>query len=228
MKTLRLCLYLIILSTSVFASPKEKELSSFKFKKISSSPEVYECEHFLTKKECDQIIEDARPLLTRSTVIDTGSSDGVIDPRRSSFGMFFSQYNESSVIKKIRKSISSLTGIPAQNGEGIQVLRYGIGGEYQPHFDYFDPSTSGGLFHFNRGGQRIATVLLYLNTVEKGGETIFPRAQLSIKPTKGKAVLFYNVHPSGGINPKSFHGGAPVLAGEKWIATLWIRERKFE
>jgi prolyl 4-hydroxylase len=224
----RLSLYLIILSTSLFASHKEKNSLTPEFRKICDLPEVYECEHFLTGKDCDKIIEGARPLLTRSTVVDLNSSNGLVDPRRSSLGMFFSRSTEGKTVQKIRKNITSIAGIPAENGEDMQVLHYKVGGEYQPHYDYFDPSTPGGLIHFNRGGQRVATLLVYLNTVEKGGETIFPKANLAITPTKGKAVLFYNVKHDGKIDPKSFHGGAPVIAGEKWIATIWLRERKFE
>ena len=224
----RLSLYLVILSTSLFASHKEKKSPDPEFRKICDSPEVYECEHFLTAKECDKIIEGARPLLKRSTVVDLNSSDGLIDSRRSSFGMFFSRETEGKTVQKIRKTIKSIAGIPADNGEDMQVLYYGIGAEYQPHYDYFDPSTPGGLIHFNRGGQRVATLLVYLNTVAEGGETVFPKANLSITPTKGKAVLFYNVKPDGRIDPRSFHGGAPVIAGEKWIATIWLRERRFE
>jgi len=167
-------------------------------------------------------------LLARSTVVDLNSSEGIIDPRRSSFGMFFSGSTEGKAVGKIRKEIASFARIPVENGEDMQVLHYPVGGEYQPHYDYFDPSTPGGLIHFNRGGQRVATLLVYLNTVAKGGETIFPKANLAIAPTKGKAVLFYNVKPDGRIDPRSFHGGAPVLAGEKWIATIWLRERRFE
>lgn len=108
-----------------------------------------------------------------------------------------------------------------------RTLHYGIGGEYKPHYDYFDPSTPGGLYHYNRGGQRVASFIVYLNTPEAGGETVFPKAKLRVKPEKGKALLFYNVDPEGKEDPMSFHGGAPVIAGEKWIITRWLRQGEF-
>ncbi|HSX13502.1 MAG TPA: 2OG-Fe(II) oxygenase, partial [Chlamydiales bacterium] len=77
------------------------------------------------------------------------------------------------------------------------------------------------------GGQRVATVVMYLNSTEAGGETIFPCANISVTPKKGDAVLFYNLKPTGEVDPHSLHGGSPVIAGEKWIMTKWIREKAF-
>jgi prolyl 4-hydroxylase len=68
---------------------------------------------------------------------------------------------------------------------------------------------------------------MYLHTTEEGGETIFPRANVSVKPIKGNAVLFYNCLPSGQEDTLSLHGGAPVKKGEKWIATKWLRSGVF-
>lgn len=173
------------------------------------------------------MIAFARPFLERTTVIDPSGPAGVIDQRRTSLGMFVPLAPKDQVIRRIEKRISQVTCIPEEHGESIQILYYSVGAEYQPHFDYFDPATPGGLAHFNRGGQRVATFLVYLNTPEEGGETIFPRAMLKVAPKKGTAVLFYNVDGMGMIDPMSFHGGAPVISGEKWLLTRWLRERPF-
>ena len=139
--------------------------------------------------------------------------------------MFLSRVGETSCA--IRRRVEEIAGIPEKNGEAIQVLHYSIGAEYKPHYDFFDPKTPGGLLHYKRGGQRIATLLIYLHTAEEGGETVFPKAQLVVKAIKGKAILFYNVDRQGNPDPRSLHGGAPVIAGEKWVATLWLREGEF-
>jgi prolyl 4-hydroxylase len=68
---------------------------------------------------------------------------------------------------------------------------------------------------------------MYLNTVESGGETIFPTAGLTIRPRQGDALLFYNVYANGELDPESLHGSSPVLAGEKWVATKWVREAEY-
>lgn len=218
-----------ILSVScLVAEHPIKTIDRLEFKKVSDSPEVYTCDHFISDEECDYIIKVSTPTLARSTVVDNGSKNELLDDRRTSLGTFLMGMRLSDpTIKNITGRVESVTSIPRENGEDLQVLRYGIGGEYQPHFDYFDSSTIGGGYHHSRGGQRVATMILYLNTVENGGETIFPKADLKIKPVKGRALLFYNVDDLGKENPQTLHGGAPVLAGEKWIATLWMRERTF-
>ena len=124
------------------------------------------------------------------------------------------------------RRLARLARWPVEHGEGLQVLRYQRGNEYQPHYDYFDPSQPGTPHLLRRGGQRVATFVIYLNTPEQGGATTFPDVGLDIAPRQGHAVFFSypRPHPS----TRSLHGGAPVRAGEKWIATNWLRERPFD
>lgn len=197
-------------------------------RKLCDSPRVYVVENFLSEEECDHIITEARPHLKRSTVVDHKGAEGRVDTARTSQGMFFPTQPDDKVIRRIEKRISNLTKLPIENGEGLQILNYVEGAEYRPHWDYFDPKTPGGLIHFNRGGQRLATVIMYLNVPDEGGETIFPKVQISITPQKGKALLFYNCTPDGVEDPMSLHGGAPVIRGEKWIATKWLRKGEFK
>lgn len=198
------------------------------FEKICDSPEIYFCKDFLSDAECDSIIESGKNSLRRSTVVDANSSNNLLDDRRSSLGTFITKKREPAAASKLRSLAEQVTGIPQKNGEDLQLLYYSIGAEYQPHFDFFDPRTSGGAFHYNRGGQRVATLVAYLNTPISGGETIFPKAGVKVVPIKGSAVLFYNVNKQNRPDPNSLHGGAPVLAGEKWIVTLWMREGQFQ
>jgi prolyl 4-hydroxylase len=199
---------------------------AYEIKTLSESPRIYWISDLLTSEQCDSIMKQAAPHLQRSTVLGN-TTKGDLDPRRTSFGMFFPSNPTNPALKFLEQKASELTELPIVNGEGIQVLRYGVGGEYQPHYDYFLPSHPGGAQTLRRGGQRVATLIVYLNQPEAGGETIFPLAKISVTPQKGSAVLFYNVTPKGKEDPNSFHGGAPVIQGEKWIATKWIREREF-
>ena len=143
---------------------------------------------------------------------------------RTSQGMFFER-GESELVSRIEARIAHLLGWPVQNGEGLQVLRYAPGAEYLPHFDYFDPAAPGTPAILQRGGQRVATLVMYLHEPEAGGATVFPDAALSVLPKRGSAVFFSYSQP----HPDSLtlHAGAPVLSGEKWIATKWLREREF-
>ncbi len=199
---------------------------AYEIKTLSQTPRIYYIEDFLQEKECEYLIEKSTSALKRSTVLDA-SQDGAIDSRRTSQGMFFPQNSPDPILRKIEKNIAEITKLPIENGEGLQILKYGIGGEYQPHYDYFTASHPGGAETLRRGGQRVATMILYLNTTESGGETIFPLAKVSVRPKKGTAVLFYNVTVDGKDDPQSLHGGAPVIQGEKWIGVKWIRENTF-
>ena len=178
----------------------------------------------LTEDECDEIVELAQGRLTRSETVvnETGGSE--VNTARTSDGMFFSR-SEYPVIQRVEQRIAELLCWPVRNGEGLQVLRYRPGAEYKPHHDYFDPVHPGTPTILSRGGQRVGTLVMYLNTPKRGGATTFPDVGLEVAPVKGNAVFFsYNApHAS----TKTLHGGAPVLEGEKWVATKWLREREF-
>lgn len=117
--------------------------------------------------------------------------------------------------------------MPVNHGEGIQILNYANGGEYKPHFDYL-PDNEGGQANMQKGGQRIITIIMYLNNVITGGATIFPEINLNIYPKKGSALYFSYYSTNGEVDPLTLHGGSPVIVGEKWIATKWIREQPYE
>ncbi len=127
-------------------------------------------------------------------------------------------------MERLEHRIAALMNWPLENGEGLQVLRYGAGAEYKPHFDYFAPENKGNEKHLTPGGQRVSTLVLYLNDVPEGGETIFPDAHISVAAQQGSAVYFRYMNKLRQLNPLSYHGGSPVLSGEKWVMTKWMRE----
>ncbi len=178
----------------------------------------------LSDEECDALIELAKPRMSRSLTVATKTGGEEINEDRTSQGMFF-QRGENELVSRIEARIARLVNWPIENGEGIQVLQYVPGTEYKPHFDYFDPDEPGTPTILKRGGQRVGTVVMYLNEPEKGGGTTFPNVFLEVAPKRGNAVFFSyeRPHPS----TKTLHGGAPVIAGEKWIATKWLREGEF-
>jgi prolyl 4-hydroxylase len=175
--------------------------------------------------ECDQLVECARERLVRSETVQVATGGTEVNEARTSEGMFFARA-ETELIDKLEQRIASLLGWPVENGEGLQILRYRPGAEYKPHYDYFDPKESGTPSIVKRGGQRVASLVCYLNTPEKGGATVFPDVHLDVAPCKGNAVFFSydRPHPM----TRSLHGGAPVLEGEKWVATKWLREGRFD
>ena len=189
------------------------------------NPRVVVFGNLLSDEECDELIALAKPRLARSLTVATKTGGEEVNDDRTSSGMFF-QRGEHEVVRRLEARIARLVNWPEENGEGLQVLHYRPGAEYKPHYDYFDPKEPGTPTILKRGGQRVATLVMYLGEPEKGGGTTFPDVHLEVFPKRGHGVFFSydRPHPS----TRTLHGGAPVLAGEKWIATKWLRERRFE
>ncbi|XP_048141934.1 probable prolyl 4-hydroxylase 10 isoform X3 [Rhodamnia argentea] len=160
---------------------------------------------------------------------------------RTSSVMYLTR-GRDKIIGDIEKRIADFTFIPAEHGEELQILHYEVGQKYEPHYDYFLDE-----YNTRNGGQRIATVVMYLSDVEEGGETVFPAAKgnlsaaprwnglsdcrkkgLSIKPKMGDALLFWNTKPDGALDESSFHGGCPVIKGNKWSSTKWLRVHEYK
>jgi prolyl 4-hydroxylase len=105
----------------------------------------------------------------------------------------------------------------------LQVVHYGIGGHYEPHYDFSRPGEVSG--YDPAIGNRIATVIFYLASVEGGGATVFPLAGARVVPRRGSAALWYNLHRNGTADERTLHAGCPVLTGTKWIGTKWYHEK---
>lgn len=188
-------------------------------------PRVVVFADLLSPEECDALRALASSRLSRSETVVHATGGSEINAARTSEGMFFGR-GENELITRIETRLSALVNWPVENGEGLQVLRYAPGAEYKPHFDYFDPAQAGTAAVLKRGGQRVGTIVIYLNTPEEGGATTFPDAGLTVHPMAGHAVFFSYAHPSPAT--RTLHGGAPVVRGEKWVATKWLREGRFD
>ncbi|RYF24250.1 MAG: 2-oxoglutarate-dependent dioxygenase [Comamonadaceae bacterium] len=190
-----------------------------------AQPRIVLFGNLLSPKECEAIVAAAQPRMARSLTVATRTGGEEVNDDRTSEGMFF-QRGENDAVRRLEERIARLVQWPIEHGEGLQVLRYGPGAEYKPHYDYFDPGEPGTPTILRRGGQRVATLVIYLNEPAQGGGTVFPDVQLEVSPRQGNAVFFSydRPHPS----TRTLHGGSPVLAGEKWIATKWLRERRFD
>lgn len=207
-------------------SPREIPLGDHTVRVIGSLalPRVVVLAGFLSDEECDALIAAATPRMARSLTVETKTGGEELNPDRTSNGMFFNR-GESELVQRIEARIARLIQWPVENGEGIQVLNYKPGAEYKAHYDYFDPAEPGTPTILKRGGQRVGTMVMYLNNPIRGGGTTFPDVGLEVMPQRGNAVFFSYDRPEPGT--RTLHGGAPVIEGEKWIATKWLRERTF-
>ena len=169
----------------------------------------------LDDEECEALIQLSKDLLQRSKI---GSTKEVSDIRTSS-GAFLTDV-KNHILARVEKRVSAIMGIPIEHGEGLHILNYKPGQEYKEHLDYFAPTSKAAK------NNRISTLVLYLNDVEEGGTTFFPKLNLTVCPQKGMAVYFEYFYNDPILNELTLHAGAPVVKGEKWIATQWMRRQK--
>ena len=187
-------------------------------------PRVVALGNVLSAEECAELIETARGRLKRSATFNAATGQNEAHQSRTSDGTYLPAAC-TPLVARIEQRIADLVGWPLEHAEPLQVLHYGAGAEYKPHYDYFDPDGPGAEAALRHGGQRVATLVTYLNTPLRGGATTFPDAGLEFAAIQGNAVFFSydRAHPSS----KTLHAGAPVIEGEKWVLTRWFRERRF-
>ncbi|PQQ13471.1 putative prolyl 4-hydroxylase 10 [Prunus yedoensis var. nudiflora] len=154
---------------------------------ISWEPRAFVYHNFLTKEECEYLIDLAKPSMHKSTVVDSETGKSKDSRVRTSSGTFL-QRGRDKIIRNIEKRIANFTFLPVEHGEGLQVLHYEVGQKYEPHYDYFQDE-----FNTGNGGQH------------------------------GDALLFWSMRPDASLDPSSLHGGCPVIKGNKWSSTKWVR-----
>ena len=177
--------------------------------------------YVLSPIECAYLIELAKPHVKRAgVVLDEGykASEGRTGSNH------WLKYDEDDVVQSIGKRIADIVGLPLANAESMQIIHYGPEQEYRPHFDAFNLSLPRGQRAAKWGGQRLVTALVYLNKVQAGGATQFPKLGITVPATPGRMVIFHNTtHDISGPHPLSLHAGMPVEAGEKWAFNMWFR-----
>lgn len=176
--------------------------------------------------ECEELIDMARGRLTPSTVVDPATGRDTVSGLRASYGMFFRPL-ENPLVERLDRRMAALMNLPVAQGEGLQVLHYPEGAGSAPHFDFLVPSNAANVASIARSGQRVSTLVTYLNDVPEGGETAFPAIGWTVSPRLGHAVYFEYCNAAGELDHASLHASQAVLHGEKWVATKWMRSRPF-
>ncbi|URD94975.1 P4Hc [Musa troglodytarum] len=217
---------------------------------LSWKPRALYFPNFATAEQCQTVVQKAKSKLRPSTLaLRKGETEENTKGIRTSSGTFISASEDSSgVLGQIEEKIARATMIPREQGEAFNILRYEIGQRYASHYDAFNPSEYGPQksqrvcisLLYTTNYAVVASFLLYLSDVEEGGETMFPYENgsnmdiaydyekcigLKVKPRKGDGLLFYSLFTNGTIDPTSLHGSCPVIKGEKWVATKWIRDQ---
>uniref|UniRef100_A0A8C9VPU7 procollagen-proline 4-dioxygenase n=1 Tax=Scleropages formosus TaxID=113540 RepID=A0A8C9VPU7_SCLFO len=183
------------------------------------SPRIVRYHDIISESEIATVKELAKPRLRRATVHDPQTGELTTAQYRVSKSAWLTAY-EHPVVAKINQRIEDITGLNMDTAEELQVANYGVGGQYEPHFDF------GRVSKDELGtGNRIATWLFYMSNVTAGGATVFPDVGAAVWPIKGTAVFWYNLFASGEGDYSTRHAACPVLVGNKWVSNKWIHER---
>ncbi|XP_033954715.1 prolyl 4-hydroxylase subunit alpha-2-like isoform X2 [Pseudochaenichthys georgianus] len=187
------------------------------------SPRIVRYLDVLSHEETERIKQLAKPRLARATVRDPKTGVLTTANYRVSKSAWLEE-EDDPVIARVNQRIEDITGLEVDTAELLQVANYGVGGQYEPHYD-FSRKDEPDAFKRLGTGNRVATFLNYMSDVEAGGATVFPDFGAAIWPRKGTAVFWYNLFKSGEGDYRTRHAACPVLVGSKWVSNKWIHER---
>ncbi|KAI7690881.1 hypothetical protein SSS_04789 [Sarcoptes scabiei] len=177
---------------------------------------------FLSDYEVEIIKSLAEPKLKRATVQNYFTGKLETANYRISKSAWLTN-REHRVVDRISKRIQAVTGLEMETAEELQVVNYGIGGHYEPHYDFARREETEA-FKSLGTGNRIATWLNYMSDVHAGGATVFPHLGVTLWPRKNAAAFWYNLYKSSDGDLLTRHAACPVLIGSKWVSNKWIHE----
>ncbi|XP_017058128.1 prolyl 4-hydroxylase subunit alpha-2 [Drosophila ficusphila] len=191
-------------------------LAPFKVEQLNLDPYVAYVHEVLADSEMEMIMENGKGQMERSRV---GQSENSTTTEIRTSQNTWLWYEKNPWLLKIKQRLEDVTGLSTESAEPLQLVNYGIGGQYEPHFDFMEGD---GQSVFGWKGNRLLTALFYLNDVALGGATAFPFLRLAVPPVKGSLLIWYNLHRSTHKDFRTKHAGCPVLQGSKWICNEWF------
>ncbi|XP_006759220.1 PREDICTED: prolyl 4-hydroxylase subunit alpha-2 isoform X1 [Myotis davidii] len=198
-------------------------IAPFKEEDEWDSPHIVRYYDVMSDEEIQRIKEIAKPKLARATVRDPKTGVLTVASYRVSKSSWLEE-DDDPVVARVNRRMQHITGLTVKTAELLQVANYGMGGQYEPHFD-FSRNDEQDVFKHLGTGNRVATFLNYMSDVEAGGATVFPDLGAAIWPKKGTAVFWYNLLRSGEGDYRTRHAACPVLVGCKWVSNKWFHER---
>jgi prolyl 4-hydroxylase len=189
------------------------------YKVPTEKAELFALGNFFNAEECGRLMAMIDAVAQPSKAYDVEYSTGY----RTSYSGDLDPYDP--FIRTMQRRIDDLLGIDPTWGETIQGQRYMEGQQFQHHTDWFPGGTQYLEMEKDRGGQRSFTAMAYLNDVEEGGTTDFPRIPCRVSPKAGMLLVWNNADPEGVPNPFTIHAGSPVVRGTKYVIPKWYRTR---
>ncbi|XP_076257689.1 prolyl 4-hydroxylase subunit alpha-1 isoform X2 [Rhynchophorus ferrugineus] len=198
------------------------KFAPFKVEEAYLNPNLYIFHDVMSDDEIKTVKKLAQPRFRRATVQNSKTGELEVAQYRISKSAWLKE-DEDERISVITRRINDMTGLTMSTAEELQVVNYGIGGHYEPHFDFARKEETNAFRNLGTGN-RIATVLFYMSDVEQGGATVFPVLKTALWPKKGTAAFWFNLFESGHGDKRTRHAACPVLAGSKWVSNKWIHE----
>lgn len=192
---------------------------------LSQDPSIASLPGFVPPAACQWLMSRAAGRLRRSEIFDPTTGERRVHPVRNNSVLGFSFRDFDLVMVAVRMRIAAAVGVPHGRLEPSQVMHYAPGEAFRPHHDFLDPQLPGFAAELEARGQRVTTFLIYLNAEFEGGETDFPAAGVRYKGQAGDGLTFANLDATGAPHLRTLHAGLPVISGEKWLFSQWIRDR---
>ncbi len=192
---------------------------------LSDGPAIFVIDGFLPSEVCDRLRAQAEARVKPALVYDPDTGEGRRESVRTNRAASFGLERMDVVLAVVRERIARAAGLPVAGLEWTQVLHYAVGQTFDWHVDWLDPATPGYAADLAARGQRIATLLVFLNDDFEGGETAFEAGAIRHRGRKGDALLWANTLPDGSIDRRTRHAGLPPTKGEKWVLSQWLRGR---
>ncbi|XP_071438685.1 prolyl 4-hydroxylase subunit alpha-1 [Hetaerina americana] len=198
------------------------KLARVKEEEAHLKPRIVIFHDIIYDSEIETIKKLAQPKFRRATVQNYKTGELETANYRISKSAWLKAEDDPK-IARVNQRVEDLSSLTVETAEELQVVNYGIGGHYEPHFD-FARREEKNAFKSLGTGNRIATILFYMSDVHQGGATVFPAIRVSLWPKKGSAAFWFNLHPSGEGDYLTRHAACPVLTGSKWVSNKWLHE----
>ncbi|XP_033213451.1 prolyl 4-hydroxylase subunit alpha-2 [Belonocnema kinseyi] len=198
------------------------KIAPFKEEEVYLDPKIVVYHDVIYEEEIEDLKRSSRPKLHSAQLLNSTSGQLGTSKQRIAKCAWFED-DENKHVKILSRRVAHMTGLTVDTAEQLGVTYYEIGGLYEPHYDFATKSNIN-FFNFDTGN-RIATILFYMNDVEKGGGTAFTELNFTLWPKKGSAAVWYNLKRNGEGDVLTKHAACPVLSGTKWIANKWLHEK---
>ena len=175
-------------------------------RRIHVDPPIFEVDNFFPIDLCEDMIQRAND---KGIQVASQTFSPLTSTKRTSTTWYL-PYGE---VPEFLDKANQLTGFPILNFEEPQIVRYEMGQQFSWHYDSIPKSI------LDNSGQRVATLLVYLKTVDQGGATAFKDLNLKVQPIQGKALLFFPCFADGTPDERTMHAGQIAL-DTKWIAQM--------